>query len=313
MKKVSLVTNNKVACGIHGYALSALSVLEGSSDYNYKLVKTPVGQTSDFYADYLNGQNSDIILLNHCPWTMPWLNGNVLGAIKKPVFMITGHDHVFQATEFIKHIFVVNPVAENTATHSGLPRPITMYPELTNAPIDGPLRVGTFGFGQQTKRMEHIVLMLNEQIKDRPVEFHLQIGKGDYINDSEDDDIIRECQHIANDNITIHSHKGFIPNRHELIKWLNRNHINVFVYKDQTGRPAVSSCLDLALAARRPIAIRRSSMFEHAQHVEDIVLGKHNSIMDVYNRGLTPLESLYDQWSPEAFRAVIENKFKELA
>ena len=313
MKKVSLVTNSKVACGIHGYALSALSVLEGSKDYRYKLVKTPVGELEGFYADYLNSQPSDIILLNHCPWTMPWLNGNVLGAIKKPVFMITGHDHTYQAIDPLRHIFVVNPTAENTATHSALPRPITQYPDMIDSPIDGPLRIGTFGFGQHTKRMEHIVIMLNEQIKDQPVEFHLQIGQGDYINDSKDDDIIDECQRIAHDNITIHPHKGFIHARQDLVKWLNGNHINVFVYKDQPDRPAVSSCLDLALAARRPIAIRRSSMFKHAQHVEDIVMGKHNTIMDIYNRGLAPLEPLLNQWSPEAFRAVIENKFKELA
>jgi hypothetical protein len=311
-KKVSLVTNSKVACGIHGYALSALSVLEGSTDYQYKLVKVPSNQTADFYAEFLNNQPSDIILLNHCTWTMPWLTGNVLDGLKKPVFMMTGHDHVYQAVSQIKHIFVVDPTFENTTTHSALPRPITMYPDIANAPIDGPFRVGTFGFGQHTKRMEHIVIMLNEQIKDMPVEFHMQIGEGDYINDSKDDDIIDECQRIAHDNVTIHPHKGFIHSRQDLANWLNQNHINVFVYKDQPNRSAVSSCLDVALSACRPIAIRRSSMFKHAQHVTDIVLGKNNTIRDIYNKGTEPLEALRNAWTPSAYRAVIENKFKEL-
>lgn len=312
MKKVSLITNSKVACGVHGYALSALSALEDSSNFRYKLVKIPSHQSEGFYADFINGLPTNIVLLNHCPWTMPWLTGNVLKAITKPVFMITGHDDIYPATPELEHIFVVDPTFANTETHSALPRPITMYPDIADTPINGPLRVGTFGFGQHTKRMEHIVIMLNEQIKDEPVEFHLQIGKGDYITDSQDDDIIDECQRIAHDNITIHPHKGFIQSRHEMVQWLNGNHINVFAYKDQPGRIARSSCLDLALAARRPIAVRRSSMFEHAQHVKDIVLGKHNTIKDVYNRGLAPLEPLFDAWSPEAFRTVIETQLLKI-
>ena len=177
--RVSLITNSKVACGIHGYALSAFSMLEGSTNYKYKFVKIPTGQDADFYADFINSQPSDIVLLNHCPWTMPWLTGNVINGIKKPIFMISGHDNLYSATEGIRHIFTVDPTFENTDTHTALPRPVTIYPDLDNRPIDGPLRVGTFGFGQHTKRMEHIVIMLNERIKDQPVEFHMQIGKGD--------------------------------------------------------------------------------------------------------------------------------------
>lgn len=91
----------------------------------------------------------------------------------------------------------------------------------------------------------------------------------------------------------------------ELIRWLQGNDLNVFFYDYNPGR-GISSVLDYAIAARRPIAINGSQMFRHV----DADLGTYPkySLLQSLD-ALGSVKRLYETWSPDAmvqqYRAII--------
>lgn len=82
----------------------------------------------------------------------------------------------------------------------------------------------------------------------------------------------------------------------ELITWLQGNDLNVFFYDYNPGR-GISSVIDYAIAARRPIAINGSQMF---RHVSD-ALGTYpdRSLVDSLDSDNNVVQGLYDEWNVE--------------
>ncbi len=88
----------------------------------------------------------------------------------------------------------------------------------------------------------------------------------------------------------------------ELLTWLSGNAVNCFFYNDQRG-PGISSVIDLALTARRPLAITPSTMFRHVVGtIPSIVVGQ-SSLRNIIQQGLAPLERYYTEWSEANFAA----------
>ncbi len=81
-----------------------------------------------------------------------------------------------------------------------------------------------------------------------------------------------------------------------LIDWLAGNDLNVFFYEPNGGR-GISSVLDYAIAAQRPIAINDSNMF---RHVRDL-LGCYpeRSLGDSILHSVDVVADLYETWSPK--------------
>ena len=146
---------------------------------------------------------------------------------------------------------------------------------------------------------------------------------------------------IANQNVKIWTSVDYVPDRKNLIRWLNRNDINIFAYQDMPWRNAVSSSLDLALSAKKPVALIYGSMFKHVFDVPEIflfdtehwdpILGKRGprfeteeelklaldqnysrTIMGIYEQGLEPLQQLYVKWSEQNFIDAFEREFDTL-
>ena len=90
----------------------------------------------------------------------------------------------------------------------------------------------------------------------------------------------------------------------ELIRWLAGNDINVFFYDYNPGR-GISSVIDYAIAARRPIAINTSQMFRHVSSA----LGTYpERSLQESMASVDIVQGLYDDWSParlvEEYRSI---------
>lgn len=90
----------------------------------------------------------------------------------------------------------------------------------------------------------------------------------------------------------------FLPEA-ELVRWLAANDLNVFFYDHNPGR-GISSVIDYAIAARRPIAINGSQMFRHVAGV----LGTYpDKSLRESLESVVVVRDLYEQWSPERLAA----------
>jgi hypothetical protein len=92
----------------------------------------------------------------------------------------------------------------------------------------------------------------------------------------------------------------------ELLKFLASNDINIFLYG--TCGQGLSSTLDYALSVKRPLAINSNMMFKHV--VKDEIIVEKNTIMEIYNRGIEPLQEYYDRWSTKNFAIEFDKLFK---
>jgi hypothetical protein len=330
MRKIAIVTNAAVHCGIHQYGQAVYRVLSGSNKYKYEFVTTPHEYVNPFlpsekieWTAWLNTIDCDAILYNHCPSTMGWLDDEIVGAVNKPQWLITGHDEL-KTLKNIQHYFVTNPLFENTNTHSALLRPLLLDQTLDHAPPSDVIKVGTFGLVYNSKNLPLLVKYVNDSFPpDQLIELNIHATVGQYIIDGHHhlNRAVMTCRAFANPNVTVNITTDFIESLDEVVVKLHNNDINVFLYSDEPNRFAVSSALDLALSARKPVAISRSSMFAHARHVEDIVVdldelqhytGKQfNWLPDILKLGMAPLEQFYVDWAPDKFCKVIEEKIDE--
>ena len=307
MKKIAVLAHNRKRSGIHGYALCVYEMLKGSKQYEYEFVECPLDprDSDQRVHDWFASLPHDAFIYNWYPGDTSWLNDELIADLKRPQFVIAGHNHDSHFANSL-HNWSCVTVAETTNRITPLPRPIIPCDDIVYAPPGERIKIGSFGFGFDHKNFPGIVKMVNEQFKDVVVELNLQITFGSGL------DCIREtnfeaqkCRLLAEPNVELNISHKFIDDQRSLIRWLNQNDLNIFLYDDQPHLMAISSCLDFALAAKKPIALSRSSLFRHVNHIPGIWVDE-TPLKEIIANGIAPLQPLYDAWTPEAFRNAIE-------
>lgn len=92
----------------------------------------------------------------------------------------------------------------------------------------------------------------------------------------------------------------------ELLDWLASNHANCYV-RNQFPSNGISSVLDLALSAKRPIIINRHPMFRHLHDCKPSICLEDTKMPDIIANGLSPLVPHYQRNDPAVVRAEVEN------
>jgi hypothetical protein len=84
-----------------------------------------------------------------------------------------------------------------------------------------------------------------------------------------------------------------------LIEFLASNTANIFCYSTNWGR-GISSTIDYALTARRPIAITDSRQFKHLDGIKNLIcIPEYTTIKEIVERGNKPLEIYQQAWAPD--------------
>ena len=84
-----------------------------------------------------------------------------------------------------------------------------------------------------------------------------------------------------------------------IINMLAQNTINCYFY-DYLDGAGLSSSIDFALAARRPIAATRSHQMRHLWNLNPSILIEDKSLKEIIAQGTAPLEQLYIDYSSES-------------
>jgi hypothetical protein len=85
-----------------------------------------------------------------------------------------------------------------------------------------------------------------------------------------------------------------------IIEILGQNTVNCYFYDYNDGR-ALSSSLDYAISARRPIAATRSHQMRNVWNLTPTILIEETTLREIINNGVAPLQPLYDQYTKEQF------------
>jgi hypothetical protein len=311
--KTVLFFNHKIEkCGVYQYGRRVYDILVKTQEieYIYKEINC-----FDEYIQILSIIHADAIIYNYHDSTMGWLNGHT---IQKRVKNI-GISHESQEYMFDIKINIDPTFAETEGERYTIPRPIyENIDEIAATPIAESTRkefiekyqdaglpiLGSFGFGFDDKQFWRLIEMINNQYDEAIIKFLIPVahfgGNMDAINQ-----MVNVCYSVPRKpGIQLMITHEFFTNT-ELLQFLHSNTMNIFLYKACNDR-SISSTIDYALSARKPLGISDSHMFRHIY--SDAICVYKRGIPDICKDSLETCRPFLEKYSNENMRA----KFREI-
>lgn len=302
--KIAFVSNADKNCGVYEYGKLTFLNLQKSKNYEYHFIEAH--DVEQFLEQYNNQQyDGSIWNCGAFPWMYLFLKN--LPDDFKPTFVITGHGSCYDFLNVKKH-FVCDPLFTETNSHIPVGRPLIKISGLNSDSPKEIIKVGSFGFGGWCKNFTGIVQAVNQQFSEA-VEINLNISYGDYYEyhrDLNTSHIIADtCRQIANPNVIVNISHEYLETE-QIIKFLNSNDINVFLYENN-DYAGISSCVDFALMAMKPLIINKSNQFKTINWKTELLI-ENNSIKEVLQRGLEPTNEFREKWSNANIIKTFENQ-----
>jgi len=279
--KVLILNPLSEVCGVYQYGLSIESILKKSTKHQYHLS-----------SNINDAQNSDIIIFNYHEKLFNWLTEDLLISLKKPCLAIGGHDCLPNFNN-IQLILNCDSTSQLTEKNIPIPRPIKNF-----IPLENPKRltIGSIGFSYSSKNFDKIYSIVSKHYDDALIRIHTpQHPSGENLQY-----IIKQIQfnHSKDKNIDIEITSNFLSDD-ELIKFLSSNTANIFLLPPMIGeRRGLSSSIDKALSARKPIAISDSEMYRHISSEKKFLLSA-NSLPEIISYGINHFKPFLDLYSEE--------------
>lgn len=294
MSNIVLFLNHREKeCGVQQYGFAVGEVLKKSTKYNFLYKEI---SNNEEYVKLSQNYHPIATIFNWHRHTMRWLDISSIAANQRNIFIL--HD---------SHPGINNPVIylDPTYVENGNNFKIGRLILPFNTPsckVEDNV-IGSFGFGFSDKGFVKIVHQVNQEFDKARVRLHIAHSIFGDPAGSQANERIKECKLAAKPGIDIEHHHVFLDVEN-LLLFLSQNSVNVFLYDDKPTI-GISSVIDFALSAKRPIAISNSRMFRHINK-PDILLGPGNTLKSIISRGLSPLDEYYKMWHPKAMVADFE-------
>lgn len=310
MKTVLFINHNEPRCGVFqfGDIIGHALVTEGK-EVNW--LYSPI-MTVEEYWEVMNLHKPDAVIFNYHPATSS-LASEVVYNTNAVTFGIVHEPSWFKSDEFLRdfdHLIVSGMNYQDVQKEAwGLfPEKALIYTNRTipdnglnnNEYPDLPLpelkipTIGSFGFGFGGKGYERIIDQVQKEYDEANIRLlipYARFGDEFGLNAIASAD---ECwERLEKPGIKLTISHEFLD-RVSLIRWLEGNTINCFFYDEYPGR-GISSAVDFALAAKRPIALTYSEMFKHIKTDPSIRI-EDASLKEIVSYGLAPIEHCY-KWT----------------
>jgi SAM-dependent methyltransferase len=299
VNKVLFVNNSPRRCGVYEFGKTIWNAISPSKKLNYCYREFSEQTLVDDFLYCVKSIQPNVIVFNWHPVTMPWLNDDVLYAIHRysPQTRMASIVHDVPAPfEWIDGNLYCDP------THVAGDRDFVLGRCISPRPIpdfDPGLVIGSFGFGLGGKGFQRVVQQVNAEFDKATIRLHVPYSDYCDPDGSVARQLIDECVALAKPGISVVASSNYLSNE-DLLTWLAGNAVNCFFYDEQRG-PGISSVIDLALTARRPIAITPSTMFRHVVGASPSIVIGQSSLRSIIANGLAPLENYYQSWNQFEF------------
>lgn len=312
--EILFVTHRESQCGVYGFGENVFDAIRKSRKYNF--IKAECESLAELESHVARSRPRAIIY-NYMPATMPWVASNVFGRVL--------HNHVAQIpiTQLGIIHSIMQPIADGAVPGKLFRRadpepanrlfdyyiapdptlllknslvykhgrPVPAY--ANNFPAPTRTTIGSFGFAKTG--YDDLIELVQREFDEATIRLSIPFATFGDADGAHAREIAERCkQLVTKPGITLSiAHEFLDPTA--LLDFLAQNTINVFL-RDRSGR-GISSVLDNALAARRPIAISDSPMFKHMTDAP-IVVGKR-SLRAIIDDGLRPLQPYLNEWTQD--------------
>lgn len=173
------------------------------------------------------------------------------------------------------------------------------------------LTIGSFGFAIGGKGFEALVARVQLEFDDCHIRLNIPYSSFCDSGGQEARAVADRCRSLLwNPGVTLEiSHDYLEPV--QLLRFLRGNSMNAFFYEPQRSR-GLSSALDWALVAGRPIALRKAEMFRHLFGTHPSVFVEERSMGDILGDDNGWQLRLVQEWSTARIAADYEFMFTRL-
>jgi hypothetical protein len=304
MKSVLIVSHNQEQCGVYQYGYNTAKLLEVSNKYNFHLVKT---RGLKDLVSAVDTHKPVAIIYNYHVSTLGWLNDTTYKQFPGIKQLVIHHEPHQPVPPGYHAIISQDPSAPEGPGKFSAFRPLYAFsapPPRNPVPV-----IGSFGFGMAGKGFDRLVGLVCDEFEEAQVKINIPFAFfGDAHGRHATDWAKRAYAALTNSRVQLLvTHHWW--NTDQLLNFLSSNDLNAFLYDDM-GR-GVSSVLDFAISARRPLAITRSTMFQHVWSEFPHLTIESSPLNYIMQRGIGPVAKLYEMWQQPRFVANYERIIDE--
>lgn len=313
LRQKVLVVNHKIKnCGVYQYGKRCASIL---TDDNLK----NIGNRSYYYLEAeneeeltrsINDIEPKIVLFNHLNGTMPFLDQKIVSDLRKNKIIQGTFVHNVGYNTMFDFFLHQDPDYKDSENNYHILRPLFKFDDFSEKESnDDVFRIGSFGFGFNVKKYDSLCAIVNSQFSnsEKQVEINLHLTLSHFCDNSQMiKSVIQSCKNqITNNNIHLNITTEFMSDE-DVLKFLNKNDVNVFLYHYYSSYNGISSVIDYALSCKKPFAVCKSNMFSHVNKVTPSICVEDQSLIDVIKNKLTPVQHLIEAWNRPNFKLRIE-------
>jgi SAM-dependent methyltransferase len=321
LKKILFVSHKRAQCGVYEYGKNVTDVLQHSQHYQFIRVEcSSLGELRAAVDEYAPAA----IIYNYHPSVLPWVATKIGPRLYRSNIVSITVPHIGiiheinqsvsdTATSYRKKYLISSPsrLINSLFDYYIAPDPTLLLlnplvyktgrlipPYQNTFPHPAKPVIGSFGFGTPNKGFDHIIRLVQEEFDEASIRLNIPAAEyGDKTGENAQG-IAEQCKAlIMKPGIRLQVTHDFMD-RKTILDFLAQNTINLFLYTDKNNR-GLSSTVDYAVAARRPIAVSDGVMFRHVLDVEPSICIEKNSLRTIIQNGFAPLQKHYDEWNSE--------------
>jgi len=321
MIKVMYVNHKAQQCGVYEFGKEIGSLLTTSKRFEVAYVEC------DSFIELKKHYGTikpNIILYNYHPTTMGWILPSNKYSPNKTSYLDAVHigtiHEVYQelADSVTNDVFDFHVAPDPTLllknslvykTGRLLPAEIKENEVSSKIPI-----IGSFGFATPNKGFESIIKLVQNEFDEAVINLNIPFAKFGDVNGENAKRIAQNCRALINkQGIILNIDHNYLE-KNELLEFLAKNTINVFLYDEGKNR-GISSATDWALASGRPLAISKSSLFRHLLNCKPSICIADNSLKTITDNGIAPIRKFYSEYSKEVvlwdYERILDNAFEK--
>lgn len=292
--KITVVNSTNDICGVHQYGYQIAKCLYKKYPGTRMLGLNDVVGLMQYLQD-----PDEILIFNWHTVTLSWLNEAILNDLRNPTVLIE-HNYNCGIPKNKFSCVVAEHPDKLTGDNSFLvSRPFFDVVQVSEETVRQNT-IGFSGFIFPHKGLYELAMLVSAEFENATLRIH-----GPPYHQPNQIYISCLLDRITSSfpNLKIEYDGKFYKDKQEIVNFLSTNTINIFPYMQTIGGETngISSSLDVALAARRPIGITRHPLFRHIYECDTSFLIFENKIKDIISMGTFPLRKFYEEYSEEKF------------
>ncbi len=300
MTPVLFLSHAEEKCGVYQFGKQLVEVLKASRKFD--VVHCEARGATDL-AKALAMHQPRAVLVNWHPNSgiLGWAEGWPLWSLGLPLIGIM-HEMTEKTANAVDDTDFDYYVVHDPSAQLTNPRCFKigrfLRPVAKEVPPPSRVTIGSLGFASWHKNFEGLVARVHAEFDDCLIRLNMPPGAFGDPNCIKAREITERCRSlISKRGVELEITYDFMS-LDDTVDFLAKNSMNAFFYTVPNSE-GISSAIDLALAARRPLAIKRNVMARHLYDVRPSIFVEERSLKEILETGVAPLLPYIQAWTPE--------------